>query len=288
MERRELVAIARRFQARRQLGQNFLTDPHVLERIAGTLDLSPSDSVLEIGPGLGFLTRFLTGSGAAVTAVELDASCVEHLRRLNLPGLRIVHADILQFDLGLIGARRLKVVGNIPYQITAPIIAHLFGEIDKPAAWLPLIDKVVMTVQLEVAERLVARAGEKQYSQVTLLTNYYCRACILEVVPAECFFPEPKVTSAVVELIPLAAPAVEAKNPRLLRQIIQAGFAQRRKMLKNNLGFLHLPEGQLLAVFSSLKLDPQIRAEKLSLGQFAMLADALETARPMAESRKDE
>jgi 16S rRNA (adenine1518-N6/adenine1519-N6)-dimethyltransferase len=145
-----------------------------------------------------------------------------------------------------------------------------------------------MTVQLEVAERLVAQAGDKQYSQVTLLTNYYCRSRILEAVPADCFFPEPKVTSAVVELIPLSGPVVEVKNPRLLRQIIQAGFAQRRKMLKNNLGFLRLPEGELQAVFSRLKLDPQVRAERLSLGQFAMLADALETARPMAESRKEE
>lgn len=288
MERRELLAIARRFRAKKHLGQNFLTDPHVLEHIAAALDLSPADSVLEIGPGLGFLTRLLTDSGAAVTAVELDASCLEQLSRLHLPGLSIVHADILQFDLGLLGKQRLKVVGNIPYHITAPVIAHLFGEIGSPTAWLPLIDRIVLTVQLEVAERLVARAGDRQYSQVTLLTNYYCRARILEVVPAECFFPEPKVTSAVVELKPLAAPAVEAKNPRLVRQIIQAGFAQRRKMLKNNLGFLRLPEGQLLAVFSRLKLDPQIRAEKLSLGQFAMLADALETARPTSGSLREE
>jgi len=279
MERRDLTRIARRFQAKKRLGQHFLVDPPVLAQIAGALELAPADTVLEIGPGLGFLTSVLSASGARIIGVELDIDCIEYLRQLRLPGVSLVHADFLQFDPRCLQAARIKVVGNVPYQITAPIIARLFGEIGSPAPWLPLIEKLVMTVQREVAERLVASPGQKDYSQITLLATYYASARVLSVVPPELFFPEPEVTSAVIELVPRQEPAVSCLNRRLLRQVIQAGFGQRRKMLKNNLGFLKISAEELLTIFKRLSFDPQVRAERLSLEQFAMLADALETAR---------
>ncbi len=278
MDRRDLIRIARKFHAKKHLGQNFLVDPPVLERISAALELTPADSVLEIGPGLGFLTSVLSRTGARVTGVELDIACVEHLRGLQLPGVSIVHADFLQFDPRTLAAERIKIVGNVPYQITAPIIARLFGEIGSPAPWFPLIETLVMTVQKEVAERLVASPGDKDYSQITLLATYFASTRILTIVPPDHFYPEPEVTSAVIELVPRPESAVSCMNVRLLRQVIRAGFGQRRKMLKNNLGFLRVSSDELMTIFNRLHFDPQVRAENLSLAQFAMLADALETA----------
>lgn len=270
----ELLAEARAFGAKKRLGQNFLIDPDRLARIAGALAIAPGDIVLEIGPGLGFLTRTLAASRAQVTAVELDQAAVAHLQALALPGVQVVHGDFLAFDVGQLGGR-VKVVGNVPYQITSRILCHLLGEIDEPSPWLAAIERVVMTVQLEVAERFVASPGGKDYSQISLLAQYYSKPSLLEKVPAGSFFPAPAVTSAVVMFEPLPAPAVACVNRRLLRQVIQAGFSQRRKMLRNNLGFLHLSPGELDRVFAQLRLDPQARAERLSLTQFALLTDAL-------------
>lgn len=279
--RHELLKLSRKFQAKKRLGQHFLVEPDVLARIAQALELSAGDHVLEIGSGLGFLTRFLTATGAGVTAVELDASAVTNLREQKLSGLHIVEGDFLRFDprdatTSLTQGRKLKVAGNVPYQITSKIIAHLFGEIDRPSPWLQAIDRVVLTVQLEVARRFVAAPGTEDYSQISILVNYYSTAELLQVVPAECFFPEPQVNSAVVLFRPKPAPAVECSNTRLLRQVIQAGFRQRRKMLRNNLSFLPVPPENLLSIFSSIHLDPQTRAERLSLKQFGQLTDALE------------
>ncbi|GEM_PF-329434 len=281
--RQELLAQARRFHAKKHLGQHFLVEPETLARIAGALLAVPGDRVLEIGPGLGFLTGYLAATGARVTAVELDSACVERLRKMALDNLAVVQADFLQYDVRQLldpsqpGAG-LKVAGNVPYQITSRIVARLFGEIGAPSPWLAALDRVVLTVQLEVARRFVATPGSRDYSQITLLTNYYSRPSLLEVVPAESFFPVPQVDSAVVAFVPHEAPPVTCGNPRLLRQIIQAGFNQRRKMLRNNLSFLALGHDELLAVFKGLNFDPQVRAERLSLAQFAMLTDAV-TAR---------
>jgi len=279
--RDELVRLSRRFNTKKHLGQNFLVAPERLERIAAALSLTPDDHVLEIGPGLGFLTAHLAATGAGVTAVELDAAAVKHLDEMKLPGLRLVHGDFLRFDLreltgNLKDGRKLKVAGNVPYQITSKIIAHLFGEIDRPSPWLKHLDLIVFTVQLEVARRFVAEPGSEDYSQITILTSFFSTARLLDVVPAENFFPVPKVDSAVVLFAPRAVPAVSCRNMRLMRQIIQAGFRQRRKMLRNNLNFLPISAADLQSVFSTLHLDPQTRAERLSLAQFAMLADALD------------
>ena len=257
------------------MGQNFLVDPDVLQKIASAINPLPGDSIIEIGPGLGFLTRLLSQNHINLTAVELDRDCVAKLNNLHLANTSIIHGDFLKFDLPqLQSSNKIKIVGNIPYQITAPIMKHLLGEIGTPSPWFPHIEYIVLTIQHEVAKRLVASPGTKDYSQITLLTNFYCTPSILYVVPSNCFYPEPEVTSATVKLVPLKQPAVSCSNYKLLRQIIAAGFSQRRKMLKNNLDFL-ISEKQLLAVFNKLNFDPQTRAERLSLSHFAKLTDAI-------------
>ena len=150
LDRNHLLSVARSFYPKKHLGQNFLIEPAQLLFIANALKLSADDVVLEIGPGLGFLTGYLSASGARIKAVELDAQCVSYLQSLELNGVSIAHGDFLQFDLSCLGDTPLKVVGNVPYQITSAILAHLFGEIGHPAPWIDKISTLVMTVQKEL------------------------------------------------------------------------------------------------------------------------------------------
>lgn len=246
----------------------------MLEYISQSLELKPGEKVVEIGPGLGFLTRFLSATGAQVIAVELDSECVSDLGKLALPNVSVSHGDFLRFDFGTIGDT-IKIVGNVPYQITTPIISHIFGEIGQPKPWLSTVKRVVLTVQYEVAQRFVAKPDTSEYSQITLLINYFASARILRKVPPEAFCPRPEVTSAVVEFRPLPTAPVDCQNTRLLRQVIKAGFSQRRKMMKNNLSFLHSAPGDIHRAFARVGISLQARAETLSLEQFAKLSDAL-------------
>lgn len=269
-----MTRLARAFHTKKRLGQNFLVDPESLRAVADNLDAKPGDKVVEIGPGLGFLTRFLSASGADVLAVELDSECVTDLDKLQFPHVTVTNQDFLRFDIGSVG-ERIKLVGNVPYQITTPIIAHIFGEIGEPSTWFPKIERVVLTVQYEVAQRFVAAAGTEHYSQVSLLVQYFSTPRLIRRVPREFFFPEPQVNSAIVEFVPLDKPPVQVKDIKMLRKVIKAGFSQRRKMIKNNFGFLHAEPDALDAAFAKAHVNPQTRAETLSLQQFARLADAM-------------
>lgn len=285
-QQKSLIEEARSFNAKKRLGQHFLVNPDVLGDIEAALELEKTDTVVEIGPGLGFLTRYLVKSGAQVIAIELDPDCVTLLSKLRAPNLKVIHADFLTIDLSLFGASSLKIVGNIPYQITSPILARVFGEIDAPNPSLRLVKEIVLTVQHEVALRFIAGPGTKDYSQITLLTNCFANARILQTVDAQSFFPVPQVNSAVVKFVPLSEPRVACKDRRLLRQLIQAGFRQRRKMFKNNLSFLKLDDNELMAIFAQLRIDPQARAERLSLQQFANLADIITHSKEAHNSRQ--
>jgi len=266
---------ARHFKMKRRLGQNFLINPEILSKIVRALDLKENDHVLEIGPGLGFLSQVLIEAGARLTAIEVDGECVKKLRALSLPRFEVIQSDFLDCDLSPLLSEKSKVIGNIPYNITSPIIAKLLGEIGESSPWLGAIDSVMLTVQREVARRLVALPGEEDYSQITLLINYFAQAELLFLIEPEHFYPIPEVISAVVRLVPYAAPPISCLNTKLLRQLIRSGFRQRRKMLRNNLGFLKIGPDELLEVFATLNFDPQVRAERLGLKQFALLADAL-------------
>jgi 16S rRNA (adenine1518-N6/adenine1519-N6)-dimethyltransferase len=287
MSSEDLRHQARDFNAKKRLGQNFLINPDALARIAKELQIVPGENVIEIGSGLGFLTAILVGAGANVTAVELDPECVETVTELNLPRLKILHEDFLKSDLNLILDQKSKVIGNIPYNITTPILARLFGEIDQPSQWLNKIDSVVLTVQREVALRLVAQAGEEDYSQISILVNYFAKSEILFYLPPEDFVPIPEVTSAVVRLVPHKEPPISCCSMRLMRQIVQAGFRQRRKMLKNNLGFLNIGQDVLLRVFDKLNFDPQVRAETMGLRQFALLTDEIHECKEYSAKEED-
>lgn len=289
----DLTREASAFNLKKRLGQHFLVDADVLHTIVGALDAKPGDKVIEVGSGIGFLTRLLVRTAADVVAVDLDRESTRMLADMSLPRVQIKQGDFLQFDINRLDffprkgeesekelaplrEGRLKIIGNVPYQITGRIIGHILGELDKPSPWLNSIDNVVLTIQYEVAKRMVAKAGEEDYSRVSLLIEYYCKASIVSVVPPEAFYPPPQVTSAVIKLEPLPKPSVECRNTVLLRQVIEAGFRQRRKMLKNSLSFLRFTPEEIDQVLRKLQFDPQVRAERISLKQFAMLADALD------------
>jgi 16S rRNA (adenine1518-N6/adenine1519-N6)-dimethyltransferase len=258
-------------RSKKKLGQNFLVEPPTLDKIVESLDLDSSDTVLEIGPGLGFLTELLCETGARVYAVELDRELLEPLNDLNYHNLTVIHGDILEFDLTQIKASGIKVVGNVPYQITTPIIAHIFGEIGEPAPWNRQVERLTMTVQVELARRICAPPGIKDYGQLTLLAQYYAESRILFKVGNEEFIPKPDVNSAVIQMKSLAEPPVAVEDPAFLRKMIVAGFKERRKMLKNNLSFTKLSEAELIAIFADLGISPAARAENLSLPQFAKI-----------------
>jgi 16S rRNA (adenine1518-N6/adenine1519-N6)-dimethyltransferase len=286
-----LLKEAKAFHTKKALGQHFLVEADVLQTIADALCLSESDTVVEIGPGIGFLTRFLSTTGATIIAVDLDRQAVSRLESMQLPNVMVKHGDFLRFNLNTLAfseskkdvqsgtaGERLKIAGNVPYQITGLILGHLLGEIDRASAWLSSLDTVVVTVQYEVAKRMVAKAGQPDYSKLSLLVDYYCQATIEAVVPPECFYPAPQVTSAIVKLKPRNQPAVSCRNPKLLKHVIEAGFRQRRKMLRNSLAFLKLGQTQINSAFDQLGIDPQVRPERLSIAQFAKLADVLEVS----------
>jgi 16S rRNA (adenine1518-N6/adenine1519-N6)-dimethyltransferase len=271
-----LIKEARAFRTKKNLGQHFLVDTEALTKIVAALDAKEGDTVIEVGPGIGFLTRFLARTGAKIFAIDLDRESTERLNRFGYKNTQIRHGDFLRFDLNSIEADRLKAVGNVPYQITGLIIAHLLGELDRPSPWLHKIDNIVMTVQYEVAERIVAQPGHKEYSRVSILAQQYCETEMIMRIPADAFYPPPEVNSAVVRLIPRPAPRVTARNMQLMRQLVEAGFRQRRKMFRNALGFLRMEQREIDALFARLGIDPQVRAERLSLAQFAMLSDAVD------------
>lgn len=275
-DRETLTLLAKNSIAKKSLGQNFLIDPQALSKIVECLDLKAGEPVLEIGPGIGFLTELLIESGAHVTAVELDDNLVTRLKNTFGKKLNVVHKNFLDFDLNEYGPEKFKVVGNIPYHITTPIITHLFGEVGEPQSWIHKISRVAMTIQYEVALRLVAHPGEKDYSRLTLLSNYFTEAKLEMKLPQDSFLPAPRVRSAIVSLHPLSEPPIQCQDLKLLRHLILLGFGSRRKMLKNT---LHSIEAQLDDtldnVLRSCGISLNARAEDLSLAKFAALTDVV-------------
>lgn len=270
----QLLARARKVFAKKKLGQNFFVDPERLAKIVESLEVEPNDHVVEIGFGLGFLTESLAQTNAAkVTGIELDRELIEYSQNKFGKNVELIHGDFLDFDLGSLSPPVTKIIGNVPYQITSPIVAHIFGEIGEPSPWLEHIKTVVLTIQLEVADRLVAKPGSKAYSHLTILKEYFFDAEILFTVPPYSFFPVPNVTSAVVRLTKKERPPVTTIDMPLFKRILAAGFKQRRKMLKNNLAFLKLGEIRLAEIMRKAGINPNARAEDLTIKQFATLAD---------------
>lgn len=264
---------------RKRFGQHWLTSQVILAQILEAAQLQGGDRVLEIGPGQGVLTQRLLSEANTVIAVEVDRDLCKLLQQkfAAQPGFHLLAADFLTLDLqGALAseaiARPNKVVANIPYYITGPILEKLLGSIHQPPL-LPF-EAIVLLVQREVADRLCASPGSKTFGAMSVRMQYLAECDLICEVPAKAFYPPPKVTSAVVRLRPRAfTPA--AGNPNLLAQLVQAGFASRRKMLRNNLNMV-VDRERLTALLTTLGLAPEVRAESLSVENWVALSNKIQ------------
>lgn len=264
------------FAFQKKYGQNFLIDTHVLDKIIAAAGITSDDLVLEIGPGIGTMTQYLAETAGQVIAVEIDDNLIPILAETlgGYANVTVIHDDILKIDIaGLArqyhGGRPIKVVANLPYYITTPIIMGLF-EKDVP------IDNITVMVQKEVADRMQVGPGSKDYGALSLAVQYYAEPYLVANVPPNCFLPRPKVGSAVIRLTRYPHPPVTVQDPALMFRLIRASFNQRRKTLQN--GLYNSPElsfskEQIAAAIAALGLPPAVRGETLTLEQFARLAD---------------
>lgn len=267
------------FMFQKRFGQNFLIDTHVLEKIIKSAEITKEDLVLEIGPGIGTMTQYLCENAREVIAVEIDKNLIPILTNDTLAAydnVTIINEDILKLDLNALvqernGGKRIKVVANLPYYITTPIIMGLFE------SHVPLQNITVM-VQKEVADRMQAGPGSKDYGALSLAVQYYATPYIAANVPQNCFMPRPNVGSAVIRLTLHEEPPVQVKDEKFMFALIRASFNQRRKTLVNgltNAAELNLSKEQVQAALEQMGLSATIRGEALTLEQFAELANLL-------------
>ena len=267
-----------KFTIQKKFGQNFLIDSHVLERITEAAQLNSQDCVIEIGPGLGAMTQYLAKSAGRVIAVEIDRALIPILEE-TLSGhsnVEILNADIMKVDLRRLieeknGGRPVKVVANLPYYITTPIIMRLLEE------KLPL-QSITIMVQKEVAQRMQAGPGSKDYGALSLAVQFYAKAQIVANVPPNCFIPRPNVDSSVIRLTLYEEPPVSAQDEKRMFSIIRASFNQRRKMLINSLHNapeLAADKEAVRTALLSMGISEKARGEELTLTQFARLSDLL-------------
>ena len=266
------------FNFQKKFGQNFLIDTHVLEKIIAAADVTKDDFVLEIGPGIGTMTQYLCEHARAVAAVEIDKNLIPILGDTlgAYDNVEIINQDILKVDIRKLadeknGGRLIKVVANLPYYITTPIIMGLFE------SHVP-IDSITVMVQKEVADRMQVGPGTKDYGALSLAVQYYAAPEIVAIVPPNCFMPRPKVGSAVIRLTRHKEPPVQVEDEKLMFRIIRASFNQRRKTLANGLknsGELTLSKEVIEESITELGVPVTIRGEALSLAQFAELSNII-------------
>ena len=269
---------AKFFRTKKRLGQNFLINPDVIGDIIDYAGITKDDVVVEIGPGVGFVTEQLVKHAKKVIAVELDEEAIKELEKLGCDNLQIIHNDILKTDISELTDENVKVVANIPYYITSPIIAHLLGEIDdlNNKNRNKIVD-IILMVQEEVARRIVAteKSSSKQYGLLTILSQFWADCEIIRLVGRKSFYPAPKVNSALVSLKVRKEPLLKLEDYTFFRRVIKAAFSQRRKTLKNCLISSGFDKQKVSNAISSLGLDENIRGEKLSIEQFGELAKKL-------------
>ena len=264
------------FVFQKKFGQNFQIDTHVLEKIIAAAGVTKDDCVLEIGPGIGTMTQYLAESARHVIAVEIDQNLIPILKDTlsAYENVTVINKDILKVDIQALaqeynGGRPIKVVANLPYYITTPIIMGLF-ESNVP------IDNITVMVQKEVADRMQVGPGTKDYGALSLAVQYYAEPYIVANVPPNCFMPRPNVGSAVIRLTRHQTPPVTTKDPKLMFALIRASFNQRRKTLQNGLNNspdISFTKEQIAAAIESLGLPAAVRGEALTLEQFAALSD---------------
>lgn len=266
------------FVFQKRFGQNFLIDEHVLEKIIESSGITKDDFILEIGPGIGTMTQYLAEAAREVAAVEIDSSLIPILKDTlkDWDNVSVINNDILKTDIKKIadeknGGKPVKVVANLPYYITTPIIMGLF-EKNVP------VDSITVMVQKEVADRMQVGPGTKDYGALSLAVQYYAKPEIVANVPPNCFMPRPKVGSAVIRLTRHEVMPVETKDEKLMFSIIRASFNQRRKTLANGLKnseLLHFSKEEIEAAITACGWPLTIRGEALNLQEFARLTDEL-------------
>lgn len=267
------------FSFQKKFGQNFLIDENVVEKIVREAGVTKDDFVLEIGPGIGTMTQILCENAREVVAVEIDDKLIPILTEDTLSwydNVTVIHEDILKLDIVKLaqernGGKPIKVVANLPYYITTPIIMGLFE------SHVPL-DSITIMVQKEVADRMQVGPGTKDYGALSLAVQYYAKPKILLNVPASCFMPRPNVDSAVIQLTRYAKPPVEVNDEHLMFKLIRASFNQRRKTMTNSVGNspeLSIAKEEMAEALVQCGLPATVRGEALTLAQFAQLANIL-------------
>jgi 16S rRNA (adenine1518-N6/adenine1519-N6)-dimethyltransferase len=249
---------------KRRLSQNFLYDTALLKRIIQIAGVGPEDTVIEVGPGPGVLTRLLAERAARVVAIELDRDLYERLMETHsdLGNLEVVRGDAMRYDYGALGP--FKVVANIPYHITTPLIFRLLE-------FRAQVSSMTLTVQKEVAERVVARPGGKEYGVLSLTVQYYCRPALKFIIPKGAFRPVPRVDSACLHLEVLRRPPVNVADEQVFFRLIRTAFSMRRKTVHNALKGL---VADVDAVLTRCGIDPGLRPERLAIEDYALLANA--------------
>ncbi|MDF2717508.1 MAG: dimethyladenosine transferase [Paenibacillus sp.] len=267
------------FTLKKSLGQNFLTDANILHNIASAAKLDSSKGALEIGPGIGALTQQLAKAAGKVVAVEIDGRLLPILEEtlLPYPHASVVHGDVLKLDLRKLwqdhftGCSQVSVVANLPYYVTTPIIMKLLEE------KLPL-EHIVVMIQREVADRMSAKPGGKEYGSLSIAVQYYAEPDIVAIVPPTVFIPQPNVDSAVIRLRLRETPPVRVEDESFFFEVVQACFAQRRKTISNNLlaGLFTKAEKPVMeAILAECGIDASRRGETLSIAEYAGLANAI-------------
>ena len=264
--------ICKRFDIKmsKKLGQNFLIKRGIVDEIVHAAELTPGEPVLEVGPGIGTLTQGLAQSGADVTAIELDRRLLEVLDTTlaSYDNVRIVHGDVLKLDVpSIMNHKPFKVVANLPYYITTPIIMSLLE------SKLP-IERLVVMVQKEVALRMVAKPGTKDYGALSVAVQYYTEPDIVLDVPPKSFLPAPAVTSSVIRCVLRDKPPVDVIDEKLFFRVVKAGFAQRRKTFSNTMKTTGLSKDRIEELLAKVNIDGQRRGETFTLQEFADVANA--------------
>ena len=266
------------FNFQKKFGQNFLIDTHVLDKIIAAANITKDDLVLEIGPGIGTMTQYLCESARQVVAVEIDKNLIPILEDTlsSYDNVKVINDDILKVDINKIaqeenGGRPIKVVANLPYYITTPIIMGLFE------SHVP-IENITVMVQKEVADRMQVGPGTKDYGALSLAVQYYAEPYIVANVPPNCFMPRPKVGSAVIRLTRHSEVPVEVKDEKLMFRLIRASFNQRRKTLVNGLNNspeVDVPKEKILEALEQMGMPATVRGETFTLEEFAQLSNLL-------------
>lgn len=267
---------AKLFKTKKRLGQNFLVDESVIDRIVQ--EVTPDDTVLEIGPGAGFVTENIVNKAKKVYAVEIDEDAIEALAHIRTNKFTLIHNDILKTNLKDLEDTTFKVVANIPYYITSPILAHLLGEIDDlNNDNRKRISEIILMVQWEVAQRLVAneKSPSKQYGLLSILTQFNAEVELIQKVGRRSFYPAPKVDSALVRITINKEPKVKVNNYTFLKRVVKACFATRRKNLKNSLINGGFSKESVSKTLSNLNIEENTRGETLSIQEFAKLSEEL-------------